>query len=86
MKVEYLDKGNETTDAFSGVMEYLDKGNEITEKLYGVMEYLDKGNETMELDRTNLRKRNHLSDETQGNKETQALSTENCLHQVQEDR
>ena len=26
----------------------------------------------------------HLYDETQGNKETQALSTENCLLQVQE--
>ena len=28
----------------------------------------------------------HLYDETQGNRETQALSTENCLRQMQEDR
>ena len=35
-------------------------------------------------DRTELVKCTHLYDETQGNKETQALSTENCLRQVQE--
>ena len=37
-------------------------------------------------DRTDLGKYTHLYNETQGNKETQVLSTENCLHQVQEDR
>ena len=84
--MEYLDKRNETTDAFSGVMEYLGKGNERRNKLYGVMEYLDKGNETMGLDRTDLGKGTHLSDETQENKETQTLLTENCLSQVQGDR
>ena len=36
--------------------------------------------------RTDLGKCNHLYDGTQGNNETQALSTENCLLQVQEDR
>ena len=35
-------------------------------------------------DRAELGKCIHLYDETQGNKETQALSTENCLRQVQE--
>ena len=35
--------------------------------------------------RTDLRRCNRLYDETQGNKETQPLSTENCLHQVQEE-
>ena len=35
-------------------------------------------------DRTELGKCIHLYDVTQGNKETQALSTENCLPQVQE--
>ena len=35
-------------------------------------------------DRTELGKCIHLYDETQGNKETQAFSTENCLRQVQE--
>ena len=35
-------------------------------------------------DRTELGKCIHLCDETQGNNETQALSTENCLRQVQE--
>ena len=37
-------------------------------------------------DRTDLGKCIHLYDETQGNKETQALSTENCLRQVQKNR
>ena len=37
-------------------------------------------------DRTDLGKCIHLYDETQGNKETQALSTENFLRQVQENR
>ena len=37
-------------------------------------------------DRTDLGKCIHLYDETQGNKETQALSTENCLRQVQANR
>ena len=37
-------------------------------------------------DRTDLGKSIHLYDETKGNKERQALSTENCLRQVQEDR
>ena len=37
-------------------------------------------------DRTVLGKCIHLYDETQGNNETQALSTENCLRQVQENR
>ena len=46
MKVAYLGNGNETTDAFSGVMEYLGKGNETPNTFSGVMEYLDKGNET----------------------------------------
>ena len=35
-------------------------------------------------DRTELGKCIHLYDETQGNNETQALSTENCLRKVQE--
>ena len=35
-------------------------------------------------DRTNLGKCIHLYDETQGSNETQALSTKNCLRQVQE--
>ena len=35
-------------------------------------------------DRTELGKCIHLYDKTQGNKETQALSTEDCLRQVQE--
>ena len=35
-------------------------------------------------DRTDLGKCIHLYDETQGNKETQVLSTENWLRQVQE--
>ena len=34
-------------------------------------------------DRTDLGTCIHLHDETQGNKETQALATENCLCQVQ---
>ena len=37
-------------------------------------------------DRTDLGKCIHLYDETQGNKETQALSTEKFLRQVQENR
>ena len=37
-------------------------------------------------DRTELGKCIHLYDETQGNNETQVLSTENCLRQVQENR
>ena len=37
-------------------------------------------------DRTDLGKCIHLYDETQGNNETRALSTENCLRQVQENR
>ena len=37
-------------------------------------------------DRTDLGKCIHLYDETQGNNEIQALSTENCLRQVQENR
>ena len=37
-------------------------------------------------DRTDLGKCTHLYDETQGNKEIQALSTEICLRQVLEDR
>ena len=37
-------------------------------------------------DITDLGKCIHLYDETQGNNETQALSTENCLRQVQENR
>ena len=36
--------------------------------------------------RTDLGKCIHLYDKTQGNKETQALLTENCLRQVQENR
>ena len=36
--------------------------------------------------RTDLGKSTHLYDETQGNNETQVLSIENCLCQVQEDR
>ena len=36
--------------------------------------------------RTDLGKCNHLYDETQGTNETQVLSTENCLLQVQENR
>jgi len=36
------------------------------------------------IDGTDLGKCIHLYDKTQGNKETQALSTENCLRQVQE--
>ena len=35
---------------------------------------------------TDLGKRTHLNDETEGNNETQALATENCLRQVQEGR
>ena len=35
---------------------------------------------------TDLGKCIHIYDETQGNMETQALSTETCLRQVQEDR
>ena len=35
-------------------------------------------------DRTELGKCIHLNDVTQGNKETQALSTENCFRQAQE--
>ena len=35
-------------------------------------------------DGTELGKCIHLYDETQGNKETQAFSTENCLRQMQE--
>ena len=35
-------------------------------------------------DRTELVKYIHLYEVTQGNKETQALSTENCLRQMQE--
>ena len=62
--MEYLGKGNERTNKLYGIMEYLDKGNETTDTLYGVMEYLDKGNETMELERTDLGKGTHLSDET----------------------
>ena len=37
-------------------------------------------------DRTILGKCIHLYEETQGNNETQALSTEKCLRQVQESR
>ena len=37
-------------------------------------------------DRTDVGKCIHLYDETQGNKETQALWTENCLRQEQENR
>ena len=37
-------------------------------------------------DRTDLGKCIHLCDETEGNNETQALSTENCLRQVQDNR
>ena len=37
-------------------------------------------------DRTDLGKCIHLYDETQGNNEIQALSTENCLRQMQENR
>ena len=37
-------------------------------------------------DRTDLGKCTHLYDETEGNNETQVLSTENCLCHVQEDR
>ena len=37
-------------------------------------------------DRTDLGKGIHLYDETQENNETQALSTENGLRQVQENR
>ena len=36
--------------------------------------------------RTDLGKCIHLYDETKGNNETQALSAENCLRQVQENR
>ena len=44
---------------------------------------------TGEVDKTNrtdLGKCINLYDKTQGNKETQAFSTENCLRQVQENR
>ena len=37
-------------------------------------------------DRTDLGKCIHVYNKTQENDETQVLSTENCLHQVQENR